>query len=272
VLGNEAAGVVEAVGSDVTDFVPGERVAYAGVGGMFFENTGAYALKRNVPATHLVKLPDGISDQQAAAMLLKGLTASVIVHKCFPPKPGDHVLIHAAASGVGGLLAQWYQHLGANVIGTVGSTVKAEYALRRGCNHVVLYRQQNFVTEVRRLVPEGVHAVLDGVGKDTFMASFDSLRPFGVMVNYGNASGPVPPFNIMMLAQKGCFALHRPGFGWYANTPKTLREACNELFNLVLNGTLHVEIAARFALQEAAKAHQAAHGAKFAGSVILLPN
>ncbi len=271
VLGNEAAGVVEAVGAEVEGFTPGDRVGYAGVGGMFFENTGAYALARNVPATHLVALPAWISDQQAAGMLLKGLTASGIVHRCFQPAPGDAVLIHAAASGVGSLLAQWYKHLGATVIGTVGSAAKAELAARRGVDHSILYRQEDFVPAVRRLVPEGVAAVLDGVGKDTFLPSFDCLRPFGTMVNYGNASGPVPPFNVMLLAQKGYFSLFRPGFGWHANTPTTLRAACAELFELVRAGALQVEIAASFRLQEAAQAHEAAESGRLAGSIVILP-
>ncbi|HMN78790.1 MAG TPA: quinone oxidoreductase [Burkholderiaceae bacterium] len=271
VLGNEAAGVVETVGSDVDGFAAGDRVAYAGVGGMFFENTGAYAQARNVPATHLVKVPDWITDQQAAGMLLKGLTASGIVHRCFSPAAGDPVLIHAAASGVGSILAQWYKHLGALVIGTVGNPAKAGLARKRGCDHTILYRQEDFVPAVRRLVPEGVAAVLDGVGKDTFLPSFDCLRPFGTLVNYGNASGPVPPFNVMLLAQKGYFALYRPGFGWHASTPDTLRAACDELFELVRTGALHIEIAATFRLEQAAEAHRAAESAGLAGSIVLLP-
>lgn len=271
VLGNEAAGLVETVGAGVEGFVPGDRVAYAGVGGGFFENTGSYARLRNVPAGRLVKLPDGISDRQAAAMMLKGLTAAVIVHRCFRPAPGDPVLVHAAVSGVGGLLAQWYRHLGARVIGTVGTRAKAELATRRGCESVILYREEDFVPAVRRLVPEGVAAVLDGVGKDTFLRSLDCLRPFGTMVNYGNASGPVPPVNVMLLAQKGCLALHRPGFSWHARTPEALRAACRELFDLVASGVLHVEVAATFPLERAADAHRAVEAGLQAGSVVLLP-
>jgi len=271
VLGNEAAGVVEAVGADVASFRPGDRVGYAGVGGMFFDNTGAYAERRNVPATHLVPLPDGISDAQAAGMLLKGLTASVIVNRCFRPQAGDPVLIHAAASGVGSILAQWYKHLGAVVIGTVGSPAKAELAARRGCDHTILYREEDFVPAVRRIVPEGVAAVLDGVGKDTFLKSFDCMRPFATMVNYGNASGAVEPFNVMLLAQKGCFGLYRPGFGWHAATPETLRSACAELFGLVQSGALHIEIAATYPLERAADAHRLAESGHPAGSVLLLP-
>ena len=237
ILGNEAAGVVESVGAGVTGLRPGDRVAYAGTGGLFFHDTGAYAQQRNLPASCLVKLPSDIPDQQAAAMMLKGLTASVVIHRCYRPKPGDMVLIHAAASGVGSLLAQWCNHLGATVIGTVGSQAKAEFAQAHGCRHTIPYRQEEFVPAVKRIAPEGVAAVFDGVGKDTFISSFDCARPFAAMVNYGNASGNVPPFNLMLLAQKGCLALHRPGFGFHANTPETRAEACGELFELVRGGT-----------------------------------
>lgn len=271
VLGNEAVGVIEAVGPEVTGFSVGERVAYAGVGGMFFENTGAYARHRNVLADYLVKVPDGISNEQAAGLFCKGLTASVIVHRCFTPQPGDPVLVHAAASGVGGLLAQWYAHLGATVIGTVGSAAKAEVAKRHGCAHVILYRERDFVPAVRELYPDGVAAVLDGVGKDTFLPSLDCLRPFGVMVNYGNASGPVPPLNVMLLAQKGCFALHRPGFGWLTRTRADRESYCQELFDLVLQGVLHVEVGATYPLERAADAHRAAQGGAHAGAIVLIP-
>ncbi|MDB5941919.1 MAG: Quinone oxidoreductase [Ramlibacter sp.] len=271
VLGNEAAGVVESVGADVEGFEAGERVAYAGTGGLFFENTGAYAQERNLPASCLVKLPPDISDRQAAAMLLKGLTASVIVNRCFRPAPGDTVLIHAAASGVGSILAQWCKHLGATVIGTVGSQEKAVFAAAHGCAHTILYREEDFVAATRRLAPQGVCAVFDGVGKDTFVQSFDCARPFAALVNYGNASGPVPPFNLMLLAQKGCLALYRPGFGFHANTPETRTAACNELFDLVRCGALRIGIDAAYPLQDAAQAHRAAEERRTMGSVVLIP-
>jgi NADPH2:quinone reductase len=271
ILGNEAAGIVETVGSDVVEFSPGDRVVYAGVGGLFFENTGAYAEKRNVNAEYLVKLPTDISDQVAAALILKGLTASVVVHRCFKPTAGDVVLIHAAASGVGSLLAQWSNHLGATVIGTVGSAGKVEFARAHGCEHTILYREQNFVEAVRKIAPNGISAVFDGVGKDTFVPSFDCVKPFGVLVNYGNASGPVPPFNLMLLAQKGCLALYRPGFGFHANTPETRRQACAELFELVRTGKMKVEISATFPLKDAAQAHREVEGRRTVGSVLLIP-
>ena len=271
ILGNEAAGVVESVGPGVQGFRVGDRVAYAGTGGLFFVNTGAYAEQRNMKAAHLVHLPPDITDQQAAAMLLKGLTAAVVIHKCHTPRPGDMVLIHAAASGVGSLLAQWSAHLGATVIGTVGSEAKAEFARTHGCHHTVLYRQEDFVPAVKRLAPQGVAAVFDGVGQDTFLPSFDVLRPFGAAVNYGNASGNVPPFNLMLLAQKGCLALHRPGFGFYANTAETRQAACDELFALVRSGALKVEVSNQVALKDAALAHAAAEQGRSTGSVLLIP-
>jgi NADPH2:quinone reductase len=271
ILGNEAAGVVEGVGAGVTGFEPGDRVAYAGTGGLFFHDTGAYAEQRNLPAACLVKLPPYIPDRQAAAMMLKGLTASAIIHRCHRPKPGDAVLIHAAASGVGSLLAQWCRHLGATVIGTVGSPAKAEFAQAHGCDHTILYRQEDFVAAVRRIVPEGVAAVFDGVGKDTFVPSFDCVKPFAAVVNYGNASGNVPPFNLMLLAQKGCLALHRPGFGFHAATPEMRAEACGELFHLVRSGAIKVEVSRTYPLNDAAIAHTEAEQGRSTGSVLLIP-
>lgn len=271
ILGNEAAGVVESVGTEVAGLRPGDRVAYAGTGGLFFQDTGAYAEQRNVPASCLVKLPDDISEQQAAAMLLKGLTASVVIHRCYRPQPGDTVLIHAAASGVGSLLAQWCRHLGAAVIGTVGSEAKAAFARAHGCVHTILYRQDDFVAATKRLAPAGVAAVFDGVGKDTFLPSFDCVRPFGAVVNYGNASGNVPPFNLMLLAQKGCLALHRPGFGFHAATPETRAAACSELFQLVRSGAIKVEVSRSYPLKDAALAHAEAEQGRSTGSVLLIP-
>jgi NADPH:quinone reductase len=269
--GNEAAGVVEAVGTGVTGYRKGDRVAYAGLGGLFFVDTAAYAEARNVPASALVKVPDEITDQQAAAMLLKGLTASVIVNKIFRPGPDDSVLIHAAASGVGSFLAQWCAFLSAEVIGTVGTQKKSEFALQHGCRHTILYRQEDFVAAVKRIRPTGVSAVLDGVGKDTLLKSLDCVRPFGHVVNYGNASGPVAPFNIMLLAQKGCLALHRPGFGFFANTPQTRAAACQELFDLVRCGHLRISIDSTFPLTDAGEAHRRVEAGEAMGSVLLIP-
>jgi NADPH2:quinone reductase len=271
ILGNEAAAVVEEVGSAVRDFAPGERVAYVGMGRNFFEDTGAYAELRNVPARQLIRLPPDVSDAQAAGMLLKGLTAAVIIHRCFRPASGNIVLVHAAASGVGSLLAQWSTHLGATVIGTAGSGRKAEHARAHGCRHTILYREEDFVEAAKRIAPGGVCAVFDGVGKDTFLRSLDCIKPFGTMVNYGNASGPVPPFNILLLGLKGCIALHRPGFSWYANTPQARTAACNELFDLVRRGVLRIDTSVTFPLARAADAHREVEAGRTSGSVILLP-
>jgi NADPH2:quinone reductase len=246
-------------------------VAYAGTGGLFFHDTGAYAQERNLPAACLVQLPDDISDRQAAAMMLKGLTASVVIHRCHRPQAGDTILVHAAASGVGSLLAQWSRHLGATVIGTVGSEAKAEFAKAHGCDHTILYRQEDFVAATKTLAPQGLAAVFDGVGKDTFLPSFDLMRPFGAVVNYGNASGNVPPFNLMLLAQKGCLALHRPGFGFHAATPETRAQACGELFDLVRSGALKVEVSRTYALKDAAQAHADVEQGRSMGSVLLIP-
>jgi len=271
VLGNEAAGVVEAVGGNVLDFAAGDRVAYAGTGGLFFHDTGAYAEQRNLPASCLIHLPDDVSDEAAAALLLKGLTAAVIVHRCHRPQPGDPILIHAAASGVGSLLAQWSSHLGATVIGTVGSVAKGDFARDHGVMHAILYRNEDFVVATRQLAPDGVAAVFDGVGRDTFIKSFDCLRPFGAAVNYGNASGAVPPVDIMLLAQKGCLALHRPGFGFWGATPSTRQVACDELFDLLRNGAIRATVSHRFALDDAAEAHRTIEQGKAIGSVLLIP-
>jgi NADPH2:quinone reductase len=271
ILGNEAAGVVEAVGPGVNGERPGDRVAYVGVGGPFFENTGAYAEARNVPADHLVPLPDDVTEEQAAAFLLKGLTASMIVNRVRRPKPGETVLIHAVASGVGLVLSQWSRHLGATVIGTVGSRDKTDVARRYGCAHVIQYREVDFVAEVKKLVPAGVDAVFDGVGRDTFERSLDCLRPFGMLVNYGNASGHPPPIDLLLLNQKGSLAVSRPGFHHHVDGPAALRAACTELFELLRAGVLTVEIGRRYALEDAAAAHRDVEARTVAGSVVLLP-
>jgi NADPH2:quinone reductase len=271
ILGNEAAGVVESVGPGAAHVKPGDRVAYAGVGASFFQHTGAYAEARNVPADRLVRLPDAISSEQAAAMMVKGLTASLVLKRVFRPKPGDAVLIHAAASGVGLILAQWAKHLGATVIGTVGSRDKAEIAAAHGCDHTILYRDTDFVAATRRIVPKGVAAVLDGVGKDTFTASLDCIRPFGIIVNYGNASGHVQPLDILDLSRKGALSVSRPGFHHHVETPEDLRAAAAELFGLVAEGILRIAIARTYPLRDAAQAHRDVESRRLAGSVVLVP-
>lgn len=269
--GNEAAGVVAGLGPGVEGVRVGERVAYVGTGGPFYEDTGSYAEERNVPASCLFKLPESISDAQAAALLLKGLTASMVINRVYRPKPGDTVLVHAAASGVGLLLCQWAKHLGAAVIGTVGSPEKARLVAALGCDHAILYREVDFVAAVKKLIPGGVSAVFDGVGKDTFIASFDCVRPFGMLVNYGNASGHVPPVDLLLLAKKGSLSVSRPGFSHHIADPAARRAACDELFDLVARGILKVEIGRRYALREAAAAHRDVEARATAGSIVLIP-
>jgi NADPH2:quinone reductase len=271
VLGNEAAGVVVATGTGVTAIVPGDRVAYVGVGGPFYENTGSYAEERNVPASCLIPLPAGVSDHQAAALLLKGLTASLVINRIYRPKPGDTILVHAAASGVGILLCQWAKHLGATVIGTVGSAEKATLVREHGCGHTILYRETDFVAAVKAIVPAGVHAVFDGVGKDTFIPSFDCTRPFGTLVNYGNASGHVPPVDILLLAKKGSLSVCRPAYSSHVADPVDYRAACDELFDLVQRGVLRVEAGKSYALRDAAEAHRDLEARRTAGSTVLVP-
>jgi NADPH:quinone reductase len=271
ILGNEAAGVVTSVSADVRDVHAGDRVAYVGVGGPFYERTGSYAQERNVPASCLIQLPDGISERQAAALLLKGLTASLVINRIYKPKKGDTILIHAAASGVGVLLCQWAKSLGATVIGTVGTADKAKIVRENGCDHAILYRDVDFVAAVKEIVPEGVRAVFDGVGKDTFIPSFDCTRPFGMLVNYGNASGHVPPVDILLLAKKGSLSVCRPAYSSHVADPTDYRAACDELFDLVMRGVLRVEAGASYALSDAAEAHRDLEARRTTGSTVLIP-
>src|SRR3981081_926478 len=242
ILGNEAAGMVESVGEGVTDVSAGDRVAYAGMRGEFFEQTGSYAQARNVPAERLLKLPDGVTDQQAAAMMVKGFTPSPIINKVFRPKPGDAVLIHTAAGGVGMILCQWSKHLGATVIGTVGSPEKAGVAKAHGCDHAILHRAGDVVAPGKRVAPRGVAAVFDGVGKDTFPASLDCVRPFGMLVNYGNASGHPPPLDLLQLAKRGSLSVSRPALSSLTPDGPAMRAAAAELFDLVARGILTIEM------------------------------
>jgi NADPH2:quinone reductase len=271
VIGNEAAGVVESVGPGVTTVRPGDRVVYAGMSGEFFEHTGAYAQERNVPAERLLRLPDRIDDRQAAAMMVKGFTASLIVNHIHRPRAGDAILIHAAASGVGLLLTQWAKHLGAAVIGTVGSPEKARIAEAHGCDHAILYREVDFVTAVRKLAPHGVAAVYDGVGKDTFAASLACVRPLGMLVNYGNASGHPPPIDLLHLAKGGSLSVCRPALSTLTGDVARMRSAAAELFDLVQGGVLKIAISRAYPLREAAAAHRDVEARRHAGSVLLLP-
>lgn len=265
-IGSEGAGVVEAVGPGVTDIKPGDRVAYGNA------PIGSYAEARIIPAGRLVKIPDGISDQQAASMMLKGMTAQYLVRRTYRVQKGDAILMHAAAGGVGLILGQWAKHLGATTIGTVGDQAKAELAKKHGYDHVILYRETKFPDEVKRITGgAGVPVVYDGVGKDTFMDSLDCLRPLGLMVSFGNASGAVPPVNLGVLAQKGSLYVTRPTLGTYVAKREDLVAAANELFDVVKKGAVKIEINQTYPLKDAANAHRDLESRKTTGSTVLLP-
>jgi len=261
--GVEGAGVVEAVGPGVTGLKAGDRVAYAGP-------TGGYAEVRVIDADRLVKLPDSISGEQAAAMILQGMTAHMLLRSVHRVEPGETILIHAAAGGVGLIVCQWAKALGAIVIGTVGSDEKAELARAHGCDHPIVYTRQDFAAEVERIT-EGkkLPVVYDSVGKDTFLKSLDCLRPRGLMVSFGNASGPVDPVPPGILAQKGSLFLTRPTLFHYIADRAELEVAARELFDVVESGKVRIEIKQRFALKDAAEAHRALEARKTSGSTIL---
>jgi NADPH2:quinone reductase len=265
-LGNEAAGVVEAVGPGVDWLEPGDRVA-SGTGPV-----GAYSTERNVPADRLVKLPDGIADRTAASMMLKGLTVQYLFRQTFPLKGGETILFHAAAGGVGLIACQWARALGVTMIGTVGSDEKAELARANGCTHTIVYTKENFVERVKALTGgNGVPVVYDGVGKDTFPASLDCLSPRGMFVSFGSASGPIPPFSIMLLSQKGSLYATRPTLVNYASTRDALSKMSSELFDLVLAGKIKPDARQTFPLKDAAEAHRSLESRKTKGATLLIP-
>ncbi len=265
-IGLEGAGTVEALGEGVGELQVGDRVAYAG------GPVGAYAEVRNIPAHRLLKLPDGIGFDTAAAMMLQGLTAAYLLRKTYRVQPGDAVLIHAAAGGVGLIACQWAKALGATVIGTVGSAAKAELAKAHGCDHVINYSTENLTQRVREITGgEGVAVVYDGVGKDTFAGSLDSLRPMGMMVTYGNASGPVPPMDLLLLSQKGSLFVTRPTLMNYTARREDLVALGEELFAMVVAGKVKIEVHQRYALRDAAQAHIDLEARKTTGSTILIP-
>ena len=265
-LGLEGAGVVEAVGEGVSDFVPGDRVAYAG------GPVGAYSQVRCMPAERLLKLPDALSFETAAAMMLQGLTSAYLLRRTYRVQPGDAVLIHAAAGGVGLIACQWAKALGATVIGTVSSEAKAELAKQHGCDHIIYYSREDVAKRVRELTGgEGVAVVYDGVGKDTFIGSLDSLRMCGMMVSFGNASGPVPPFDPLLLTQKGSLFITRPTSMHYTAKRQDLLALGTELFDVVASGKVRIEVNQRYALSDAANAHRDLESRKTTGSTILLP-
>ncbi|MCH2202873.1 MAG: quinone oxidoreductase [Fuerstiella sp.] len=265
-IGMEGAGVVEETGEDVRDLEVGDRVAYAG------GPIGSYAEERIMPAARLVKLPNGVDDQQGAALMLKGLTTHYLIRRCYPVKSGDTILIHAAAGGVGLLLCQWAKHLGATVIGTVSTPEKAELAGSHGCDHPILYDEENFVDRVRELTNgEGVPVVYDSVGRDTFDSSLNCLRPLGLMVTFGQSSGSVPPLAVHELTSHGSLFLTRPTLATYTATRQQLTTNADELFSVVENGAVRIEINQTYALQEAAQAHRDLENRKTTGATVLLP-
>ena len=266
VLGLEAAGVVEAVGPGVADLRAGDRVAYASL------PVGAYEEARLMPADRVIRLPDDVTDQQAAAMMLKGLTAHYLLRRTFHVTPGNAILIHAAAGGVGLIVCRWAKHLGATVIGAVGSDAKAELARAHGCDHPIVYTREDLPKRVRELTGgEGVAVVYDSVGKDTFVASLDCLRPLGMMVSFGNASGPVPAFEPAMLASRGSLFFTRPSLMTYTAKAEDYRAAAEELFSVVTTGIVPIEINQTYPLRDAAEAHRDLEARKTTGSTVLLP-
>jgi NADPH2:quinone reductase len=265
-LGLEAAGVIEAVGPEVTGLARGDRVAY-GVGPI-----GAYAEMKNHPANRLSKIPTGISDEQAAAMMLKGMTARYLLRETYRVKPGDTILIHAAAGGVGTIASQWARALGAMVIGTVGSDGKAEIAKSNGVHHVINNRSEDVVARVRDITGgKGVPVVYDGVGQATLMTSLDCLRPRGLLVSFGNASGPVRALDTLWLSQRGSLYLTRPTLMAYVADDKELQDTAADLFEVVKSGKVKLPINQRYKLQDAAQAHRDLESRKTTGSSILLP-
>ncbi|GJI96109.1 quinone oxidoreductase [Duganella caerulea] len=265
-LGMEGAGVVEAVGEGVTEVQVGDRVAYAG------RPIGSYAQARNMPAAQLLVLPEKIGFDTAAAMMLQGLTVQYLLHRTVALKAGDTILFHAAAGGVGLIACQWAKVMGVTLIGTVGSEEKAALATERGAHHVINYNKENFTERVKEITGgKGVTAVYDSIGKDTFIGSLDCLRPLGTMVSFGNASGPVPPFSLTELANRGSLFITRPSMMAYLSTREELEAAAKSLFGVVGSGEVKVEVRQRYALADVAQAHTELEGRKTTGSSILLP-
>src|SRR3982751_6834586 len=261
--GVEGAGVVDAVGEDVKSIKKGDRVAYAGP-------VGGYAEERLIDAERVVKLPEEISTDQAAGMMLQGMTAQMLLRSVFPVHQGDSILIHAAAGGVGLIMCQWAAALGATVIGTVGTEEKAELAREHGCAHPIVYSRQDFVAEVQRITNgEKLPVVYDSVGRDTFLKSLDCLKVRGLMVSFGNSSGPPEPMPPNLLAQKGSLYLTRPTLYHYIASRQQLEQSAGELFDMVTSGKVKIEVQQRFALKDAAEAHRALEGRRTTGSTIL---
>jgi NADPH2:quinone reductase len=266
-IGMEAAGVVERVGASVTRFREGDRIVYAS------GPLGAYSEANNVVANRAFKIPDGVSDEIAASLMLKGLTAHYLLRRTHKVTAGETILFHAAAGGVGMIAVQWARFLGATVIGTVGNENKVALAQRLGCQHVIISSRENIANRVREITGgKGVPVVYDSVGRDTFMASLDSLAPLGLFVSFGNASGPVPPFEASILAQKGSLFFTRPTLVNYVTRPEELDVAAGELFDLVGRGVIRKNEPKRFPLSQAAEAHRAIESRQTTGSLVLIPD
>jgi NADPH2:quinone reductase len=262
-IGLEGAGVVEEVGEGVTDVKPGDRVAYAG------GPPGAYSEVRVMPADRLVKLPDSISENQAAAMMLQGMTVQYLIRRTYKVQKGDTILIHAAAGGVGLILCQWAKHLGATVIGTVGSDEKAKLAKDHGCDHPIVYTREDFVARVNEITKgEKLPVVYDSIGKDTWPKSLDCLRPLGMMVSFGQASGPIPPVDLGIFAQKGSLFFTRPSLVNYVAKRADLLASAKDLFDVVSSGAVKIKVNQTYALKDAEKAHRDLEGRKTTGSTI----
>jgi NADPH:quinone reductase len=265
VLGQEAAGVVDAVGAGVNGWVKGDRVAYSG-------QMGAYAVFHVVQAERVLRLPHAISFETAAAALLKGMTAEFLLHRCYPLKAGETILVHAASGGVGTILVQWAKAIGAVVIGTVGSATKADLARDNGCDHVIFYRDEDVPARVREITEgQGVRVVYDSVGKDTFEGSLASLGRRGLFVSFGNASGPAPAVEPRRLMQAGSLFLTRPTLYDYTATPEDLAASAAALFEVIASGTVKIEIGQTFPLSEARRAHEALEGRETVGASLLIP-
>ena len=265
-LGSEAAGVVEAVGPGVTVVRPGDRVAYAG------GPPGSYAEARVLPAGILVPIPEGVEDRTAAAVMLKGMTVQYLIRRTYPVKAGEAVLFHAAAGGVGLIACQWLKALGATVIGTVGSDEKAEVARAHGCDHVIVSTREDVARRVREINGgSGVPVVYDSVGKDTFLGSLDCLKPRGLLVSFGNSSGKVTPFDIGILTQKGSLYLTRPSLATYTATRADLEATAREVFEVIREGKVKVEIRHRYPLAAAEQVHRDLEGRRTVGSIVMIP-
>ena len=264
ILGSEATGFVQEIGPGVENLSIGQRVTYSG--------RGAYSEERNIDAKELISLPDGIEDQTAAAMLLKGMTVHMLITKCYAVRAGDTILVHAAAGGVGSIMCQWAKAIGATVIGTVGADDKIELAVANGCKHVINYSNSKFSEEVRTLTNgSGVSVVYDSVGLSTYKESLASLENFGILVTFGNASGPIPGIEPLELMQLGSLSVSRPTLMNYASVPELRQKASSELFSLALQGSIKIDIGQTFPLSETSAAHTAIESRKTTGSTVLIP-